>query len=486
MFERLFFPVALLLSAPAFGAHTYYVSPSGYDTNSGSSASPFRQIRPAVALAGPGDTILVSDGSYLGFDVNSKTGAMNAPITIRATGTNANVTVTTDRSDNRDTIYITYSAWIVVDGLRGTNANRAAVRVDWSPHVTIRNGVFGDNAEWGIFTDFSDDLLIENNECYGSVAQHGIYVSNSGDRPTVRNNRCHDNTGAGIQLNADASQKPGDGIISGALLEQNVIFNNSLGGGGAMNLDGVQDSVVRNNLLFNNHASGIICFKQDGAQGPKGMQILNNTVDMAADGRWALGLTQTAGSNYVRNNILLARGATRGGLRFVSATDVNNTDSDYNILNYTTPDDGKTRYTLVQWQVLGHDLHSRTGALANLFINDAIGNYHLASNSVAVNTGQTLANVTSDLERGLRPFGLGFDCGCYEQRPLSLSVATWGGGQVLLLLSGGAAAAYQLEYSSDLKAWFPLISLVGSNRSMQYLDTNSPVIPSRLYRARAQ
>ena len=113
-------------------------------------------------------------------------GLPGQPITIRATGANAVVTVTTDRPDNRDTIFITFSDWIVVDGLRASNANRAAVRIDQSHHVTVRNGVFGNNGTWGIFTDFSDDTLLEGNECFGSVGEHGIYVSNSSDRPVVR------------------------------------------------------------------------------------------------------------------------------------------------------------------------------------------------------------------------------------------------------------------------------------------------------------
>jgi parallel beta-helix repeat protein len=86
-------------------------------------------------------------------------------------------------------------------------------------------------------------LLLENNECFGSVAEHGIYVSNSGDRPVLRRNRVHDNNASGIQLNADLSAG-GDGIITGALIEANVIYNNGTGGGAAINLDGVQNSIV--------------------------------------------------------------------------------------------------------------------------------------------------------------------------------------------------------------------------------------------------
>jgi hypothetical protein len=52
-------------------------------------------------------------------------------------------------------------------------------------------------------------------------------------------------------------------------------------GGAAINLDGVQDSVVRNNLLYDNHATGIVNYMGDGAEGPQGMSILHNTVDQA-------------------------------------------------------------------------------------------------------------------------------------------------------------------------------------------------------------
>ena len=211
---------------------TFYVSPNGNDANSCSQTLPCREIRRALALVGPGDTILVADGTYKGFNVANRHGLAGSPITIKAQGTSAVVVKTTDRSDNRDTIFITFSSYIVVDGLRSFSANRAAIRVDESPHVTVRNCVFGNNAKWGIFTDFSDDLLIEKNETYGSVAEHGIYVSNSGDRPIVRGNRSHHNRGAGIHLNGDVISG-GDGIITGALVENNVIYNNGAGGGAA-------------------------------------------------------------------------------------------------------------------------------------------------------------------------------------------------------------------------------------------------------------
>ena len=105
-----------------------------------------------------------------------------------------------------------------------------------------------------------------------SGVEHGIYVSNSGDRPVVRRNTVWGNNASGIQLNADASLG-GDGIISNAIIEANTIYDNGSAGGAAINCDGVQDSVIRNNLLYENHSTGIALFMIDGAEGAKRISL---------------------------------------------------------------------------------------------------------------------------------------------------------------------------------------------------------------------
>jgi parallel beta-helix repeat protein len=450
--------VGLALCLPAgAGAATYYVSPAGNDNNPCSLALPCREIRRPLTFVVPGDTILAADGSYKGFDVDDIHGTAAAPITIRAQGQAAQVLVTNDRPDNRDTIFITFSSYIVVDGLRASGAIRAAVRVDQSPFITVRNGVFGNNTTWGIFTDFSDDLLLENNECFGSIEEHGIYVSNSGDRPVVRGNRVHDNSASGIQLNADLSAG-GDGIITNALIENNVIYRNGVLGGAAINLDGVQDSVVRNNVLYDNHATGIVNYMGDGAEGPRGMRILHNTVDQASDARWALLMFNTTGLNVVRNNILYNRHAFRGGITYETPLDIANTDSDYNIMDRVTPDDGNTIYTLAQWQALGHEPHSLSVPLASLWVNPAAGDYHLVTASPAIDAGQTLPDVTVDIEGNPRPAGAASDIGAYEKTaPATISTsdcsATEGdAGQATctftVSLSAGSGSAISVAYAT--------------------------------------
>jgi Right handed beta helix region len=99
-----------------------------------------------------------------------------------------------------------------------------------------------------------------------SVAEHGIYVSNSGDRPVIRRNHVWGNSGNGIHMNADLSQG-GDGLITGAVVEANVIHGNGRTGGSGINGDGVQGSRIVNNILYDNHASGISLYRIDAPRG---------------------------------------------------------------------------------------------------------------------------------------------------------------------------------------------------------------------------
>jgi hypothetical protein len=49
---------------------TYYISPSGSDSNSGSQSSPFKSIQQAANIVNPGDTVMVQSGTYQTTDPN--------------------------------------------------------------------------------------------------------------------------------------------------------------------------------------------------------------------------------------------------------------------------------------------------------------------------------------------------------------------------------------------------------------------------------
>jgi parallel beta-helix repeat protein len=414
--------VAVLLSGAnvAFAAQ-YFVSTTGSDSNSGSSGSPWQTLQRAANAVAAGDKVTVLPGNYAGFNLTTS-GGSGSPIEFFA---QPGVNITSENTfTNRDGINLEGASWVVIDGFNVANMNRAGVRSvgfddDMAEHITIRNITATNNGKWGIFTGHVDDLLIENNHTSGSVDEHGIYVSNSGDRPIIRNNESWNNHGNGIHMNGDESQG-GDGIISGALVSGNIIYNNGTGGGSGINMDGVQNSRIENNLLFDNHSSGISLYKIDGAEGSSGNVVINNTVHQASNGRWALNIQDDSIGNTVLNNILITDHSFRGAID-ISEQARTGLVSDYNVMisRFTTlVDDEEVNLNLAQWQALtaqdAHSLAVTPAAYTSLFVNLAADNYQLSATSSARDSGTAQFAPLYDLLNNLRPAGAGFDRGAYE------------------------------------------------------------------------
>jgi parallel beta-helix repeat protein len=411
LFSVIFFLLPAVLLYPQ---NTYFVSINGDDSNSGLSVdSAFATLQHASDIVSAGDSVIVLPGAYTGFDLRTG-GTQNAPIVFKAF--DENVIIDHPNSITNDGINIEEADWIVIDGFKVVDQPRAGIRVAVSDFVTVKNNECSSNSRWGIFTGFTNDILIENNVCSYSGSEHGIYVSNSGDRPVVRHNVCYENNGCGIQLNADLSQG-GDGIITGAVIEGNILHDNCYNGGSAINLDGVQESVIYNNLLYNNHSTGIALFRIDGAEGSKNDKVYNNTIIVPADGRWAVQATDGSTGDTVYNNILINHHTFRGSINFDQESNPG-FYSDYNLLEDRLSDDGgNTIMTLAEWQDLGYDLHSFLVAAENdIFINPSSGNYHLkpGSQPVDIGTDMVLPIVNKDLDNLPRPQGNGFDPGAYE------------------------------------------------------------------------
>ena len=135
---------------------------------------------------------------------------------------------------------------------------------------------------------------------------------------------------------------------------------------------------------------------------------------MPTNGRWALLVNDTTGSNLVRGNILYNRHSFRGGITYGTAADASNTDSDYNVLDRVSQDDGSTVLTLAQWQAQGREPHSFFTTDANLWVSAASADYHLKTGSPAIDLVPALVNATRDMERHLRPWGILSDVGADE------------------------------------------------------------------------
>ncbi|HXJ36287.1 MAG TPA: right-handed parallel beta-helix repeat-containing protein, partial [Candidatus Eisenbacteria bacterium] len=397
---RLVLAAAILVGTlgPA-GAADYWVKNGGSDGADGlSMATAWATLGHAAGVVNAGDTVHVLDGSYQGFYLD-RSGSPGSPITFHAEG--PNVQITADNGTTPDGINVEGAAYVVLDGFVANGRTRAGIRVAVSQFVTVRNCRTGNNGRWGIFSGFADDLTIEDNETYGSVLEHGIYVSNTCTRPIVRRNHVHDNHGNGIHMNGDLSQG-GAGIITNALVERNVIHGNGVGGGSGINMDGAQNGVIRNNLLYDNHASGISLYQIDGATGSTGNLVVNNTIVNASDGRWCVNINGGSTGNRVVNNILYNLHSFRGAITIGPDSRAGFTSDDNAVIDRMSLDDGDTVVSLATWQGQGYDLHSFVATPTDLFVVPG-SDFHLKQDSPALDAGSVADAPSVDLDGNPRP-----------------------------------------------------------------------------------
>ncbi len=162
----------------------------------------------------------------------------------------------------------------------------------------------------------------------------------------------------------------------------------------------MQDSLICNNVLYNNHASGISLYRIDGLLPAADNVIVNNTIinGSGADPvtRWCLNIADASTGNVVFNNILLNYHASRGSI-IISDDSLDGFVSDHNVvMNRLDPDgDGPTpTLTLAQWQAAtGEDMHSIAvppGMWSALFENLGAWDLHLAQGSGAENIGAAM------------------------------------------------------------------------------------------------
>ncbi|MBN1996466.1 right-handed parallel beta-helix repeat-containing protein [candidate division KSB1 bacterium] len=401
-------------------AVTYSVDnnhPSASDNNPGIPALPWLTIQHAVENVNPGDTILVAAGQYSGARIEAS-GTSSEFITLR--GENGTVLYSPGSKNKHNSILEleTWSgsgivAYWIIECLEINNSPNWGIDLRGTNFIILRNNHVHHSGITGIFTAFTDSVVITENISHHN-GEHGIYQSNSGDYPWIHHNTLYDNYACGIHMNGDESMG-GDGEISYAIIETNTIYGNGTGGGAGINMDGVSHSVIRNNLLYNNHAGGITLYQIDGAVASNNNRILNNTIVMPDDGRWAVNLAHTGCiNNKIFNNIIFTYHSWRGAI-VIPTPALAGFESDYNIvINRFSTDDGNSVINLTAWQALGYDTHSFVSDPPQIFADHLQNDFHLKENSPAIDNGIQLPDVLFDIEKNPRPAGAAYDIGAYE------------------------------------------------------------------------
>ena len=347
--------------AAASGSVSYYVSPSGNDTNDGSQTAPFATINKAASVATPGTTVHVLPGTY------------TTTVDIAASGT--------------ATARITYLSDVKWGAKIKTTGSGFSFR-NWGSYVDIVGFDITGDGSWGIYNNGSYVRMIGNEV-------HDIPATNcSGGGAGIHDNEPpyggHDNDEIGNVVHDIGSLTTYCNLVHGIYkadpgghIYNNIVYRNAAWG---IHLYHAATKVtVANNLVFANHGGGILI----GADSSKGYiddytTVSNNTVIHNVNPAiiYTDGIYESSGTGihnqYLHNisydnhaNVVLQNGLT----------DVATLQVDPQLVSYQP---------------------------------DGSGDYHLAAGSPAIDSGTGIGAPTYDFDGNPRPQGNGIDIGPYQ------------------------------------------------------------------------
>ncbi len=393
--------ILILISFIFYSAISFAANYDCSDSETLCVPSEFSDIQAAVDVVRAGQTVLVANGTYRGFRVTTS-GTSTQQITIKA---EEDVLINQPNPYPGNGISLHNVNYVTIDGFTvdgnsfnpdriynydyaGIAARRASpdnpMRGIKILNNTVKNAIPA-NLELGNLSH----SLIEGNISYnaqaalrsgGAFAGIGLYLANSGsDNTIIRNNHFYNNASYGIHINGDQHVSGGDGLVTGLLIEGNILKNNGKNG---ISMDGVQESIIQNNLFIGNGKHSIRGFRIDASEGSKNLVIVNNTM---VGNESALKISEDLGGHIIFNNIMVDND---NGIML----DSSNYTGSSNMVNSANPSD--------------------------LFVDHNRGDYRLRLGSQAIDTGRSTFSgesaPTLDLSGGIRPQGGGYDLGAFE------------------------------------------------------------------------
>jgi hypothetical protein len=375
----------------------------------------FRTLQEAADVAKGGDLIAVMPGIYAGFVLEDKPSARDGRyIHFKAMGRPGDVVIN-QASPNRDwMILLRATHHVIIQGfnLAGHNvpgldpaSPRAGIMLDGdfgltgkqTHHIVVIDNFSHNHRKWGLHSRDTHTVLIQNNLFAISAMEHSAYVSDGSDNYVIRRNIFFGSKASGLQCNLDtvssfhdlirnpllsgyrkeeptrewalgliklATEKFGennfpDGRGINFIIEDNVINGNGKAGAGSLNLAGLQDSLIQNNLIYGNYNHGIAQWgdanpydrsyvepgptSSDQVKGPldlplwgcHGNLIRNNTVLMSNAGRAAMQCRDGSWGSKMRNNIFINDKTSSVEIDNSSIYKLDSSDSVINTLTYT-------------------------------------------------------------------------------------------------------------------------------------------------------
>jgi hypothetical protein len=271
----------LVLGGPALAATTLYVNAAGCNNATGSPS--YCTIGAAVKAASPGDTIVVSAGTY------AESVTVNKPLTIEGaeSGVDARTrggapeSVVTGTGNNGETPFIVRANGVTIDGFTIEGATNQSV--------------FGFGILLGAGTHGSQ---IVNNIVENNIAGLALTNNSTTSQTLIERNLFDDNNDAGS----------GSGV---------GIYTDQFVAGGT-----VSDVLIDSNAFASNGQAGLYFSSTDPAQPATGITISNNGFDGNGSGLFALNITSSAITDNTFSNSTNTTASDIGLLEGVSGLTV--------------------------------------------------------------------------------------------------------------------------------------------------------------------
>ena len=418
-------------------AHTYYVATNGNDNNPGTETQAWASLQKAASTLMAGDTVYIKAGTYHERVIVQNSGTLNHDIVF---SNYQNDVVTVDGSGIswggswNGLFDISDKHFINISGINVKNADYGGFWIENSDHISIENCYTYNTVSSGIGVWNSSYININNNEielaCNDGV-QECITISNT-SYSTISHNNVHDNgSGANGGEGIDVKQGSHDvnvfknkvhhlneriGIYADAWdahtyninIYQNIVHDCGNNGmvvqtemGGTIEHVSFYDNIVYRNK-WDGIAVGSVTASNTVTSTPVyHIKIINNTIynNGAIQGGWGYGVlvdNPDAQDIVIRNNICSQNSAQIAIQHIASGGIV-----DHNLL------DGNN--------VASGTLSGTDSVVGDPLFVDVNGyDFHLLSNSPAIDHGSSVDAPNFDFEDADRPYGNAFDMGAYE------------------------------------------------------------------------
>jgi Right handed beta helix region len=459
------------LDAPASSGVTYFVSPNGLDTNSGTISSPWRSINHATSKDSPvraGDTIQVEQGVYTELVTLDKSGDSSlGNITLKANGAVTLRDPNPNQGGFREGVIQSAgkSNW-TIDGFRIENTSWAGISLRDARNMIVRNNYTYQTGASGIIVlpdlnygggdaevTNSNIKILNNtieranwnwktgNEFLGTQESLTIWGV---DGFEVANNTLKEGKKEGIDVKVGSRN---GSLHNNTITSQATISGTPDGynGGPALYIDGNRASIfnisIYNNTIYNNTADAIAISDEVSGQGDvSNIRVYNNVIY----GNGRKGINSGAGvtidsnvrdveilHNTFFNNVQAfnVTGLAGGGKKASNITIRNNIMANSTFRNGFIGDADNVTVTNNLFTNGFPELFQKQGVLINEngsnnitgepnFINSSGNDFHLNSSSPAINVGfQSIPSYASkDKDDITRPQNGGIDIGAYEYR----------------------------------------------------------------------